>query len=54
MVIKEFLKAAIYPLYEELAKIDQDQSYTTFCVQWGEKSNPEACCSSDVRLTDGP
>lgn len=37
MGIKESLKTAIYPLYEELEKIEQDQSYTTFCVQWGEK-----------------
>lgn len=40
MAIKESLKAAIYPLYEELANVDQDQSYTTFCVQWGEKYQP--------------
>ena len=33
MAIKESLKAAIYPLYEELAKIEQEKSYTTFCVQ---------------------
>lgn len=37
MSLKESLKQALYPLYEELAKVYPEQAYTTFCVQWGEK-----------------
>lgn len=40
MGLKESLKTAIFPLYENLAKIEQDRNYTTFCVQWGENTNP--------------
>lgn len=40
MGLKESLKTAIFPLYEDLAKIEQEKSYTTFCVQWGEKYQP--------------
>lgn len=54
MGLKESLKTAIFPLYENLAKIEQDRNYTTFCVQWGENTNPGVCCSLGEQLTDGP
>ena len=55
MGLKESLKTAIFPLYEDLAKIEQEKSYTTFCVQWGEKYQPGGgCCSLGEQLTDGP
>lgn len=31
------LKERIFSLYEELAKIDRESEYETFCAQWGEE-----------------
>ena len=31
------LKERIFSLYEELAKIDPESEYETFCAQWGEE-----------------
>lgn len=31
------LKERIFSLYEELAKIDRESKYETFCAQWGEE-----------------
>lgn len=31
------LKDKIFHLYEELAKIDEEKEYETFCAQWGEE-----------------
>ena len=31
------LKKVLKPLYEELAQVDPEQEYITFCAQWGKK-----------------
>ena len=35
--MKNKLKKVLKPLYKELAQIDPEQEYITFCAQWGKK-----------------
>jgi hypothetical protein len=39
-IIEKRLKDALYPLYEDLLRIEQSKESCTFCVQWG-KDFPE-------------
>ena len=39
------LKDRIFSLYEELAKIDRESEYETFCAQWGDAGCCPGYCS---------